>query len=136
MTLHGDSATVVPFEKRSVFRVCFNINRILFACYNCVAQHFGTYGVFRTEKTPSICIFPSLTFFCSKKSSWTGIWAVWGFQFRKMTLHGDSATVVPSEKRSVFRVCFNINRILYACYNCVAQHFGTYGVFGTEKTPS
>src|SRR5262245_52828369 len=75
-------------------------------------------------------------FLCSKKSSWTGIWAVWGFQFRKMTLHGHPATVVPFEKRSVFRVCFNINRILFACYNCVAHHFGTYGVFGTEKTPS
>src|SRR5262245_63932089 len=110
MTLHGDSATVVPFEKRSVFRFCFNINRILFACYNCVAQYFGTYGVFGTEKTPSICIFPSLTFFCSKKSSWTGILAVWGFWFRRMTIHGDSATVVPFEKRSDIGVALNSKR--------------------------
>src|SRR5262245_65670858 len=34
---------------------------------------FGSYGVFCTEKYPSIRIFPSLIFFRSEISSWTGV---------------------------------------------------------------
>src|SRR5262245_66020420 len=50
---------------------------------------FGDYRVFGNEKTPSIGIFPSMTFFRSKISSWTGVqvgsderrfgyWCTWG----------------------------------------------------------
>src|SRR5262245_26443368 len=88
IALHGDSATVVPFEKRSVFHVCFNINRILFACYSCVAQHLGNYGVFGIEKTPSLCIFPFLMFFYFEKLSRRGIWSGWDFGFEKSPYMG------------------------------------------------
>src|SRR5215510_4916277 len=55
---------------------------------------FGTYGVFRTEKTHSICIFSSLKFFRFEKSSSIGEWQILRFSSRKIALHGDSATVV------------------------------------------
>src|SRR5262245_25775759 len=34
---------------------------------------FGSYGVFGIERSPSVCIFPSLTFFRSEISSRTGV---------------------------------------------------------------
>src|SRR5215510_8558906 len=76
---------------------------------------FGTYGVFRPEKTHSICIFSSLKFFRFEKSSSIGELQIWHFWSRNIALHGDSATVVLFAKRSVFHICFNIIRILFAC---------------------
>src|SRR5262245_24642572 len=103
------------FQKRSVFHVCFNIICILFFIYYYVAQHLGIYGDLCTEETPYICIFPSLTFFGPKRSSWKGSWAIWGFWFQKFALYGDSATMVPCEKRSVYHVRFNIIHFLFVC---------------------
>src|SRR5215510_533448 len=70
--LHGDSANVDLFSKRSVFRSSISLG-LFFPAKILLHGIFGIYRVFGTEKTPSIRIFPSLMFFRSEISSWTGV---------------------------------------------------------------
>src|SRR5215510_16562806 len=103
------------FEKEATFTF-ISISFVFFLPVKIIRHSiFGSYSVFCIEKDPFICIFPSLTSFYFEKSSWLGVWPVWLFWLRKIALYGDSATMVHFSKRSVFHVCFNIIRILFAC---------------------
>src|SRR5262245_62487318 len=70
--LHGDSANVDLFSKRSVFHSAISFG-LFFPAKILLHGIFGIYRVFGTEKSPSIRIFPSLIFFRSGISSWTGV---------------------------------------------------------------
>src|SRR5262245_56956269 len=70
--LHGDSANVDLFSKRSVFHSAISFG-LFFLAKILLHGIFGIYSVFGTEKSPSIHMYTSLLFYSFEISSLTGV---------------------------------------------------------------
>src|SRR5262245_43707897 len=98
---------------------------------------FGSYGIFGTEKSLSIRIFPSLTFFRSEISSWTGVLVSLAFFGFELSVYMGTQPPWFLLKKEASSTLVSISFIFLLHFKIVLHGiFGNFGVFCSEKSLS